>query len=287
MRSNFCEVMPLLHLLILSLVQGITEFLPISSSGHLALFHAAYPLSENAEYNDLLIDVAVHVGTLLAVLLYFRGDVASLFRSAVSLLLFFTKSEDNQRGKGSNVASLIVIASLPVIICGFVLYGMYPAWLRDPLVVGWCTVIFGVMLYIADKFGQNEREFDDLRARDALYIGLAQVLALIPGTSRSGITMTMARFLGIKRTDCARFSLLLGIVAISGAGVLGGRDLLQSGDLSAGFDVFAAVVLSFISGYVSIALMMKWLAKASFTPFVVYRLILGIGLLALIYTNVI
>lgn len=271
--------MPLMHLLILSLVQGITEFLPISSSGHLVLVHEYLNTDLADNHYDLLIDVAVHIGTLFAVLLYFRSDLITIFRS----ISFKKTVADDQQ---SNLCLLILIGSLPVIIAGFLLHAIYPQWLRDPLVVGWATIIFGIVLYISDRFFKNERTLETIGLRDALYIGLAQILALIPGTSRSGITMSAARFLGITRTDCARFSLLLGIVAISGAGVLGAKDLLAMGNIMLGFDVLVAVVLSFVSGYISILIMMKWLEKASFTPFVIYRLILGVGLLALVYSGV-
>jgi len=263
--------MPFYYILILALIQGITEFLPISSSGHLVLAH--HMMGQQTTH-ALTLDVAVHVGTLFAVLLYFRGDICRMLCGL-------------KKGGDRHLTAAIIIGSLPVIIAGFLLHITGPDWTRSLYLTAWCTLIFGIVLWVADKYKPAQKTLDDLTLRDAFFIGCAQVLALIPGTSRSGITMTAARWLGFSRTECARFSLLLAIVAISGAGTLGGIDLIRSGDFSLGFDVLLAAFMAFLSGLAAIALMMRWLEKASFTPFVIYRIVLGIILLGLLYGGVI
>lgn len=266
--------MALFHIVILALVQGITEFLPISSSGHLILLHELF--GDNALETwetNLSLDVAVHVGTLLAVLLYFRRDL-------VSMLNGIANAENRQ---GRRLVYFLVAGSIPVIAAGFILYLLEPGWLRSVKVTAWCTLIFGIVLWISDRRGGTERTLENMGFKDALLIGLTQVLALIPGTSRSGITITTARFLGFSRTEAAHFSLLLSIIAISGAGTLSGFGLFRSGNLALGLDIGLAILLSFISSLGAIALMLKWLKKASFAPFVYYRIALGLLLLYLIY----
>ena len=269
--------MPLLHILILALVQGITEFLPISSSGHLVLLHEYFGQGSAATQENLLLDVAVHVGTLFAVLLYFRADILSLFFGLCKIIKGEWRDEDAQLGL------LIVLSSIPVIIAGFLLHKYQIFDARNVEIVAWTTLGFGVLLWVADRYVGERYTLPDLNWKSALIIGLAQVLALIPGTSRSGITMTAARGLGFTRTEAARYSLLLSIVAISGAGVLGGKDVLEMSDVAFTTDIALAAGLAFISGYIAIALMMGWLRRASFTPFAIYRVILGAGLLGLYY----
>jgi len=270
--------MPLLHIIILALIQGITEFLPISSSGHLVLAHAA--LDGNAAQiweKHIVMDVAVHVGTLFSVLLYFRKDVALMLKGLASLCM------GRFHHSGNTMTLKIIVGSIPVIIAGFILNTIEPSWLLAIEIVAWTTLIFGIILWIADRIGSNEKTLNDMKYSHAIFIGLAQCLALIPGTSRSGITMTTARFLGYNRSESAHYSLLLGIIAISGAGALGGLQLLEDPTTLFSHDIIIAAILAFISGYIAITLMMKWLERASFTPFAIYRIILGVGLLALIY----
>ena len=263
-----------LHIVILALVQGITEFLPVSSSGHLVLTHH---LLDGGGANlcweeNRTLDVAVHVGTLASVLLYFRRDVCTM---ACGLL----RAE-------FRLLSLVILASLPVIAAGFGLHLLQPSFLCLLQVMAWTTLVFGIVLWVADRFSPAQKTIDDMNRRDALLIGLSQALALVPGTSRSGITMTAARALGYTRTEAAHFSLLLSIVAIAGAGTLGSLDLVQSGNADLSFDALIAAVLAFVSGWIAIALMMKWLEKATFTPFAIYRVVLGVLLLGLIYGGV-
>lgn len=270
--------MPLIHIIILALIQGITEFLPISSSGHLVLAHAAFDGNSAQQWNShILMDVAVHVGTLLSVLIYFRKDVATMLCGLISLL------KGNLKHTGNLLTLKIIVGSIPVIIAGFILNMIEPSWLLATQIVAWTTLIFGIILWIADRLKPNEKTLNELGFKDAFMIGLSQCLALIPGTSRSGITMTTARFLGYNRTEAAHYSLLLGIIAISGAGTLSGIELIGNPDVTITQDILIAAALSFIAGYIAICLMMKWLSRASFTPFAIYRIILGLGLLAVIY----
>lgn len=270
--------MPLLHILILAIIQGITEFLPISSSGHLILVHAAFDGGATPEWNNhILLDVAVHIGTLFAVLLYFRKDIGRMITG------LFDAITSQKRNSGSNLALYVLAGSIPVIIAGLGLHLIQPNWLLLIEIVAWTTLIFGIILWVTDKKCPDTRDIETLTLKDALLIGLAQTLALIPGTSRSGITMTAGRILGLKRTACAEYSLLLGIIAISGAGAISSLTLLEGNNITLGPDIALAAAIAFISGYIAIALMMRWLKHASFTPFAIYRIILGLALLIYIY----
>ncbi|MCB9987901.1 MAG: undecaprenyl-diphosphate phosphatase [Rhodospirillales bacterium] len=273
--------MPLFHIVILALVQGITEFLPISSSGHLALSHALMGETGSlAQWEqNLTMDIAVHIGTLLAVLLYYRKDVWHMACAALSV---FNKKSDQE---GTQLIYLIIVGSLPVIAAGFFIHELAPAFVNSLKVTAWCTLIFGIVLWVADTKFPVQRTIQNMTIKDAILIGLAQILALVPGTSRSGITMTAGRMLGFSRKESAHYSLLLAMVAISGAGALTGLSLLDSENTQLGFDVLIAIILSFLSAYAAIALMLKWLEKISFTPFAIYRIVLGVILLGLIYSG--
>ncbi|MEZ5918452.1 MAG: undecaprenyl-diphosphate phosphatase [Alphaproteobacteria bacterium] len=268
------------YLFTLALVQGLTEFLPVSSSGHLVLVHAAFGGGRDWE-SHMLLDVAVHVGTLCSVLLYFRADVLAMLAGVRDWLA------GRYDSKGARLNIHVLVSSIPVMVAGYILHALEPPWLLSVWIVAWTTLLFGIVLWIADLKGPVKKQQDDMGMRDALIIGCAQALALVPGTSRSGITMTAARFLGYSRTEAARYSLLLAIVAISGAGLLGGLDLVKQGDVKVTTDVLMTAFLSFVAGWVSISLMMKWLAHATFTIFAIYRVILGVGLLILLYTGII
>ncbi|MBX2834291.1 MAG: undecaprenyl-diphosphate phosphatase [Micavibrio sp.] len=270
--------MGLLPIIILALVQGITEFLPVSSSGHLVLVHAFLGGGE-AWAERIVMDVSVHVGTLFAVLLYFRNDVKAMICG------FLGWFKGDLKSAGGSLAVSIALASIPVLVAGLVLHLFKPAWLDRVEVMAWATIVFGIVLWVADRRPQKINSLDGMSFVHALIIGAAQALALIPGTSRSGITMSAARFLGYSRAEAARFSLLLAIIAISGAGALAGIELAESGDARLGFDALLAGFIAFITAWVAIAAMMKWLEKASFTVFAVYRLILGAALLVAIYSG--
>lgn len=273
--------MTLLPLLILALIQGLTEFLPISSSAHLLLAHTMLDGESGAASwaDDLMLDIAVHVGTLFAVMLYFRADMRHMIAGGVDML----------RGRGGSgearLLRLVVLASIPVILAGFVLFSLKPEWLRSVEIIGWTTLIFGIILWVVDDKIPAERSFETLRLRDAIIIGCAQVLALVPGVSRSGITMTAGRCTGLSREASARFSLLLSIIAIAGAGAIGGFELLKSGDARLGIDILIAGILAFAAGLAAIAVMMAWLKHAGFRPFAIYRIIMGIGLLYAVYAG--
>lgn len=265
--------MPLLHIVVLALVQGFTEFLPISSSGHLVLV----PIFAGWEDQGLIIDVAVHVGTLGAVMAYLWRDIARMLDGLWRMV----------KGKGVDdgvkLAFFLVLGTLPVIGAGYWMNKVLPGGIRSIEVIGWATLGFGVLLWVVDRFGLTVRRMEHLKLNDALIIGASQVLALIPGTSRSGITMTAGRMLGMERPDCARFSMLLSIPTIIGAGVLKGLELYQSHDVSQVSAAVTAAMLAFVSAFIAIALMMAWLKRASFTPFVLYRVALGGFLLLLTY----
>ncbi len=269
--------MILYHIILLAVIQGLTEFLPVSSSGHLGLFHCFTDQCEHWDTDNLTMDIAVHVGTLFAVLLYFWRDVISMLMGAADI------STGKAKSSNARLTLFVIIGSIPVIIAGFILNMFEPDWLKTLHVIAWATIIFGVVLWWADKKSPSTREVKDLTFKDAIIVGLAQTLALVPGTSRSGITMTASRFLGFTRREAARYSMLLAMVAISGAGALMSLSLLKSDDLSLGIDVLIAVIFSFISGLIAISVMMKYLEKSTFTVFAVYRIILGTILLGLLY----
>jgi len=256
--------MGFLHLFLLSVVQGITEFLPISSSAHLVLFPKAFGVADQG----LIIDLAVHVGSLLAVILVFRRDIGHVAATA----LLYKKAQQKDRALLWNIG----IAALPVLIVGWAMHHHFPDGVRDITVLSVASIIFGLFLFFADRFGKMDKTADGMTARDALLIGLAHICALVPGASRSGVTMTMARACGLSRVEAARFSLLIGVPVIAGAGFLGLIDVIRQGNVALGFEALLAVFLSFTSSWLSIVLMMRWLKKSTFLPFVIYRLCFGI-----------
>lgn len=266
--------MTLVHLIVVAIVQGITEFLPISSSGHLAMVPklACWP------DQGLLIDVAVHMGTLGAVIFY-------LWRDVWLMLTAVTRIGVGRRDPGVRLIIMLAIATVPVIIAGLLIHRYAGNALRDLVVIGWATLGFGFVLYACDRFGSTRHQAKHMTRSSALVIGLAQIAALIPGASRAGVTISAARALGYDRQDAARFSMLLSIPTIIGAGALAGLDLVQTGDATLQTDAVIAAGLAFVTAYIAIALMMRWLRRASFTPFVVYRIIVGGGVLVFAYTG--
>ena len=265
--------MPLLQLIVLAAVQGITEFLPVSSSGHLVLVPAVTGWPDQT----LIIDTAVHVGTLGAVLIYFWRDMGSMLSGLWRL-------PRGRANPGARLFGLLVLATIPVVIVGgLVSYFGVDEALRSVQVIGWTTLGFGIVLFLADRFFMTIRRLEQMPVGGAITIGLAQVLALVHGTSRSGITMTAARILGFERRDAARFSMLMSIPAIAAAGVLKGVELYRGGDAQMTGDAVVVAILSFGIAIVAIAALMAWLRRANFTPFVVYRIGLGVGLLVWVY----
>lgn len=260
------------QIVVLSLVQGVTEFLPISSHAHLILARHLMRLPETG----LSFDIAVHVGTLGAVIVYYWRDM--LFMAGGLLRL-----ASGRGGPGAKLFGLVVVATLPVVVAGYLVERYAGETLNTVPVIAWTTVLFAVVLYAADRLCMTLRRIEHMTALQAVAIGAAQVLALLPGVSRSGITMTAGRVLGFERTESVRFSLLMSVPAILGAGVLDGYKLYESGDFHLAGELGLAAVLAFVSALIAIPLMVGWLRRASFTPFVVYRLILGGILLALLY----
>ena len=264
--------MSLLELVVQALVQGITEFLPVSSAGHLILVREVLGWPDPG----LDFDVAVHVGTLLAVVVYLRHDV---LRLAVGLFRLLR----GRRSAETRLVLLVGVATLPIVIIGYLGKDFVAGSTRMVELVAATTLGFGVLLYLADRVGARHHSVDGIKIGHALAIGIAQVLALLPGTSRSGITMTMARALGYGRDAAARFSFLISIPTIAGAGLLATLDLVASGDLDLGRDAALAAVLAFGAALATMAVLMRWIQRRSFTPFVVYRLALGGALMIWIY----
>lgn len=265
--------MSFLQLVVLALVQGISEFLPISSSGHLVLV----PLFGHWPDQGLDMDIAVHVGTLGAVVLYFWRDIWGMFAG-------LGRSLKGRRDPSARMFWQIVAATIPVILCGFAAkHFLGPEFFRSITIIGWSMLLWGIVLWVADGLCMTVKRIEHMPWFDAMMIGFAQVLALIPGTSRSGITMTAARALGYERSEAARFSMLMSIPTILGAGVLAAKDIYEAGDPLLTHDALVAMGLSFVSALITIMLLMAFLKRASFTPFVIYRIILGVLLLAIGY----
>lgn len=267
--------MPFIQIVVLSVVQGITEFLPISSSGHLILV----PLLTGWPDQGLAMDVAVHVGTLAAVLLYFWRDVWRMIVGLVRLAA-------GKRDRGAILVWYLILGTIPALIVGYGVEHYVGDALRRMEVVAWSMVGFAIVLWFADRYGLTILRLEHMRASTALIIGVCQCIAFIPGTSRSGITMVAARVMGFERAEAARFSFLLSIPAISAAGLWEGMKLYQSGTAQAVHDAALAAGLSAATGVVVIAGLMAWLRRATFAPFVIYRLLLGAGLLAIVYLHV-
>ena len=262
--------MSLFHLFILAVIQGLTEFLPVSSSGHLILL----PSLTGAADQGLAIDVAVHVGTLFAVVMYFWTDVRTALVGCTRLARGRVDTD------GARLALYLAIATIPVVIAGliFKITGLNDL-LRSAAVIGWTMLIFGIVLYWADRTGAQTKTDSDWSMKDAITMGLAQVLALIPGTSRSGITITAARKLGYAREDGAKLAMLMSIPTIIASGVLLSADVVDQANWSLARDAGIAAAFAFIAAMVSLVLMMRLLRSISFTPYVIYRVILGIGLI--------
>ncbi|MCP4394244.1 MAG: undecaprenyl-diphosphate phosphatase [Alphaproteobacteria bacterium] len=272
--------MPILNVIVLSLIQGVTEFLPISSSAHLILV----PFFTSWEDQGLLMDVAMHVGTLFAVLLYFRNDIAQVIKEA-----FNNKGNSeakNEKNIGNkNLLFYIVIATIPVLVFGLFVSKYVGDAMRGIEIIGWTSILYGVLLFVVDKRSSKDKEIADISLKDAVVLGFAQALALVPGTSRSGITMTAARAMGVNRKDAAKFSMFMAVPTIMAAGAYEGLKLYKLGDFALTQDALIACVLSFVSAFAVVHLLMKWLEKFSFAPFVFYRVILGIGLLYFAYAK--
>tara|TARA_Y100000591_G_C21639982_1_gene597339 strand:+ start:24 stop:791 length:768 start_codon:yes stop_codon:yes gene_type:complete len=249
-----------IEILILSAVQGISEFLPISSSAHLIIVSHLY----NLKSSSLLIDISLHLGSLFAIILFFRKD------------LFYLKN--NQKLLG-----MIIIGSIPLIIFGYILHSTELVHLlRNMKVIAWTTLFFGIILFFADQRKVDKNISKDLNLKSIIFIGIFQILALIPGVSRAGITMTAARFLNFNRVDTGKISFLLSIPALAGASFLGLKDL-SSQSIEINSTVMLAVILSFLFSYITVKFFLIYLNKFSLNIFVIYRIIISLILFAIIY----
>ena len=262
--------MPLFQLILLAVIQGITEFLPISSSGHLILLPELTSLADQGQ----ALDVSVHLGTLGAVILYFWRDVGEAVAGLPRLL----------RGRldtpGARLAFLLIVATIPAVVIGLVLKVTgIEEMMRSAFVIGWTMLVFGIVLWWADQRSAEAKVATDWTLREAWVLGLWQAVALIPGTSRSGITITGARFMGYKRTDAAKVSMLMSIPVILASAVLLGAEVVSEGDVGALTDVAIATALAFLSALAALVLMMRLLRTVSFTPYVIYRVLLGVFLI--------
>jgi len=250
----------IIEVLILSAIQGISEFLPISSSAHLILVSSLYEFKSSS----LLIDISLHLGSLFAIIYYFKMDLLDI--------------KNNKR-----LLSLIIVGSIPLIIVGYVLYSTGIIYeLRDVKVIAWATLIFGVVLYVADRNRFDKKISSNLNLRSIFFISIFQILSLIPGVSRAGITITAARILRFNRLDSSKISFLLSIPALSGASILGLKDIFsQSVEFS--YLAIIAILTSFIFSFLTVKFFLIYINKFSMNAFVIYRVIVALILFAVIY----
>lgn len=254
-----------LQVIVLAIVQGLTEFLPISSSGHLVLVPSAAGWSDQG----LAFDVAVHFGSLIAVCLFFRDDIFALLRGSGQILKFDLQTPE------SRLALAIGIGTIPAAVAGLLFAGWIEANLRSPTVIVGTLSGYAVVMLLADRFGSREKNIVDVELKHAIVIGCAQALALVPGTSRSGITISAGRMLGFDRLDAARFSFLLSVPVILLASVYELGSLLLSDEVVAWGRLAVAVVVSAVVAYISIDFFMRFVSRIGLLPFAVYRLILA------------
>ncbi len=255
MVSNIIEIV------ILSLIQGISEFLPISSSAHLIVISSLYEFKSSS----LLIDVGLHFGSLLAILFFFKKELFDLKNN--KKLLF-----------------LIIIGSIPLIVIGYLLYKTNAIYLfRDIKIIAWTTLIFGILLYLADKRKLYKNISTDLNLKTIFYIGLFQVLALVPGVSRAGITITAARIFKFNRVDASKISFLLSIPALAGASTLGLKDILEQ-NFEFNYLVYLAIISSFLFSFFTVKFFLIFINKFSMNAFVIYRIIIAMILFFIIYS---
>ncbi len=250
----------IIEVLILSAIQGISEFLPISSSAHLILVSSLYEFKSNS----LLIDISLHLGSLLAIIYFFRNDLLDV--------------KNNKRLLG-----LVIFGSIPLIFTGYILYSTDLIYsIRNVKVIAWTTLIFAIILYIADKSRFDKKISTSLNYQSILFIGLFQILSLVPGVSRAGITITAARILKFNRYDSSKVSFLLSIPALSGASFLGLKDLFNE-SINLNYLVFLAIVSSFIFSFLTVKFFLDYINKFSMNAFVIYRILIALVLFYIIY----
>ena len=254
MYENIIEV------IILSAIQGISEFLPISSSAHLILVSSLYEFKSNS----LLIDISLHLGSLFAIIYFFRKDLLDI--------------KHNKR-----ILSLIILGSIPLMVFGYILYSTDLIYnLRNIKVIAWTTLIFGIILYIADQSRFDKKISTNLNFQTIFFISFFQILSLIPGVSRAGITITAARILKFNRVDSSKISFLLSIPALSGASFLGLKDLLKE-SIEFNYLIFIAIISSFIFSFITVKFFLNYINKFSMNAFVIYRIIIALIIFLIIY----
>ena len=256
-----CFMLSSIEILILSIIQGVSEFLPVSSAAHLVLVGKYYAFVNQS----LLIDICLHLGSLIAIIFYFRNDFFSFI-------------------KNKNFLIKILIGTIPIIPVGFILYqtGLIQQ-LRSLEIIGWMSLIFGVLLYISDKSKITKKIDKAFTNKSAIFVGLFQVLALIPGVSRSGITITAGRFLGFNRFESAKISFFLSIPTLSAASLLGIYNIYKEGSIELNFLAIIAVIFSFTFSYITIALFLKFIQEFSLNIFIIYRIVLSVFILMIVY----
>jgi len=266
---------------VLGIVQGLTEFLPISSNAHLRIVGATFGWNDpGAAFTAI-----TQIGTELAVLIYFARDIGRIVAAWVGALF----NKERRRDPDARLGWLIIVGSIPIVLLGLVFQTQIETKLRDLRIIAIALVVFSLFLYVADRIGAKKREIDDLTVGHGVIYGLAQSLALIPGVSRSGGTITAGLFLGYTRTAAARYSFLLAIPAVLGSGLYEVYKAFKGGVAGAQVvwgPTIVATVLAFVVGLSVIAWLLRYLARGSFVPFVIYRIVLGLAVLALVGAGV-
>ncbi len=275
--------MSILHAIILGIVQGLSEFLPISSSGHLILVPELFgwhELTRDPSLNKTF-DVALHMGTLIAAVWYFRHDVWKYFLAGLQ-----TIKQRSVRTTDERLAWLLVLSAIPGAIVGALFASTIEDELGDPILIGVMLIVFGFVLLLVDRLG-GRRPSDDFRRRDALLMGVAQAVALQPGVSRSGVTMTMGRWLRFDRAAAARLSFLMAIPITAGAGVYKGLEVGRDGIPSGFVAPFVwGMIAAAVSGFLAIAWLLRYLRANSFLPFVIYRFVVGGAMIIIFATGI-
>ena len=250
-----------IEILILSFIQGVSEFLPISSIAHLVLVSKYYAFNNQ----NLLIDICLHLGSLLAIIIYFRNDLFSFI-------------------KNRNFLIKILIGTIPIVPAGYIFYqtGIINQF-RNLEVIGWMSLLFGILLYLSDKKSINKKIETEFTNKSAIFIGLFQILALIPGVSRAGITITSGRLLGFNRCDSAKISFFVSIPTLFAASILGVYNIFKEGSAELNFLAIIAVIFSFIFSYLTIAIFLNFIKKFSLKVFVIYRIVISILILSFVY----
>ena len=275
--------MPIIHAIVSGIVQGLSEFLPISSSGHLILVPELFEWTELTDHPSLnkTFDVALHVGTFVGAAWYFRHDLVRYIRAAWRSAWRLSIRRVDER-----MAWLLLISAIPGAIVGAAFEGFIEDHLGQPVLIGVMFVVFALVLYFADQLPQRRHQ-DDFRLRDAVLMGSAQAVALQPGVSRSGITISMGRWLRFDRTAATRLSFLMSLPIIAGAGLFKGAEVVRDGGIPDNYvaPFIWGMLAAAVSAFVVIALLLKFLQRHSFTPFVIYRVVVGIAVILVFGTG--